>query len=121
MGAVPTLVEPAHGVLLLVGREDFTPPGSFGGATCTATHDCVAVGVAEPASGPTSVDLDPAASTAGLVELGGFRVETEGLLSVRSVYNREYDAVGTTPGSVVVTLWGDDPEAPARLVVRLTA
>lgn len=115
-----TLIDPAHGVLLLVGREDFTPPTSFGGGTCTASHDCVAVAVAAGALGPTSVELSPEASLAGLTRLGAFVVETEGLLSVRSVYNKEYDAAGTSPGLSLLTLWGDDAETPALLVVRIS-
>ena len=33
------MVEPQHSVLLVVGREQFTPPSTFGGEACTATGD----------------------------------------------------------------------------------
>jgi len=47
------LVEPQHSVILVVGREQFTPPRTFGGDACTATHDCVAIGVRTVEDGPT--------------------------------------------------------------------
>lgn len=109
------VVEPAHCVLLLVGREDFTPPGSFGGATCVTTHDCLAIGVATQ----TSVEVAPEPATGSLVRLGEFRIESEGLLSLRSVYSREYDNIGVDPGLVLVTVWADDPDEPAELALQV--
>lgn len=109
------VVEPAHRVLFLVGREDFTPPGSFGGATCVSTHDCLAIGVASR----TSVEVAPDPDTASLVRVGEFRIESEGLLSLRSAYSREYDNVGVEPGSVRVTVWADDPDEPSELALQV--
>jgi hypothetical protein len=37
------VVEPQHSVVLVVGREQFTPPKSFGREACTATEDCVTI------------------------------------------------------------------------------
>ena len=74
------LVEPQHSVILVVGREQFTPPKTFGGEACTATHDCVAIGVRTVEDGPTDVTISPEAGTGALVRLGEFQVETEGLL-----------------------------------------
>ncbi len=109
------LVEPAHRVLLLVGREDVTPPGSFGGATCVSTRDCLAIGVAPR----TEVEVAPAPGTASLVRLGEFRIESEGLLSLRSAYSREYDTIGVEPGLVLVTVWADDPDEPSALALQV--
>ena len=92
-------------MILVVGREQFTPPKTLAGA-CTATHDCVAIGVRTVEEGPTDVTISPEARTEALVRLGEFQVETEGLLSVRSVYNKEYDAMGVPPGLARVTIWG---------------
>ena len=97
-GPMSPLVEPQHSVILVVGREQFTPPKTFGGEACTATHDCVAIGVRTVEDGPTDVTISPEGGTGVLVRLGEFQVETEGLLSVRSVYNKEYDAMGVPPG-----------------------
>ena len=113
------LVEPQHSVILVVGREQFTPPKTFGGETCTATRDCVAIGVRTVEDGPTEVTISPEAATGGLVRLDEFQVETEGLLSVRSVYNREYDAMGVPPGLALVTIWGNLDTEPSEVLVQV--
>ncbi len=113
-------VEPQHSVILVVGREQFTPPSTFGGGACTATHDCVAVGVRSVDDGPTEVTITPEAGRDDLVNLGEFQVETEGLLSVRSVYNKDYDAMGVPPGHALVTIWGNADAEPSEVVVQVT-
>jgi hypothetical protein len=115
------LVEPQHSVVLVVGREQFTPPTTFGGDACTATHDCVAIGVRTVEDGPTDVTISPEAAAGRLVRLGDFQVETEGLLSVRSVYNKEYDAMGVPPGLACVTIWGDTGSEPSEVRVQVAA
>lgn len=103
-------------VFLLVGREDFTPPRSFAGGTCVATHDCLAVAVTTSQEGPTDVGFasDPGGSS-GLVELGRFSLESEGLLSLRDVYNRELESAGVGAGLVEVTVLGDRREDPGTV------
>ena len=113
------LVEPQHSVLLVVGREQFTPPSTFGGEACTSTRDCVAVGVRSVEDGPTDVTITPEPGRDDLVNLGEFEVETEGLLSVRSVYNREYDAMGVPPGLARLTVWGNADTEPSEVVVQV--
>ena len=103
----------------MVGREQFTPPSTFGGETCTATRDCVAVGVRSVDDGPVDVTITPEAGGDGLVNLGEFQVETEGLLSVRSVYNKEYDAMGVPPGLAHVTIWGNADTEPSEVLVHV--
>ena len=113
--AMSPMIQPPNSVLLLVGREEFTPPDTFAGRTCVATHDCVAVGVLSEADGPTSVTLTPAADTAHLAMIGEFTIESEGLLSLRDVYSREYDAMGVEVGRVHVTVWADDVSEPGEV------
>ena len=115
------LVEPQHSVVLVVGREQFTPPRTFGGEACTATPDCVAIGVRSVDDGPTQVTISPEPATGDLVMLGEFKLETEGLLSVRSVYNREYDAMGVPPGLAQVTIWGNADTEPSEVLVQVAA
>jgi hypothetical protein len=115
---VSVSVEPPSSLLLLVGREDFEVPTSFGGMSVVATRDCVAVGVRQ--DGPTTVRVigDPAEAP-GLLELGEFVIESEGTLSVRDVWSREHLAAGVEPGAVRVSVLGDHDE-PGELafVVR---
>ena len=115
---VAPVVEPPNSVLLVVGREEFTPPSTFGGQTCAATHDCVAIGVVSADDAATSVEF-AAAAREDLQRLGGFTLETEGMLSLRDVYNREYDAAGVTPGSVLLTVWGNDAQEPSEIVLEV--
>ena len=119
-GPVTPAVEPQHSVLLVVGREQFTPPTTFGGEVVTSSRDCVAIGVRSIDDGPVEVTISPEAPTGHLVDLGQFEVETEGLLSVRSVYNREYDAMGVPPGLARVTVWGNDDSAPSEVLVQVS-
>jgi hypothetical protein len=112
-----TLIETRNDVLLLVGREDFSPPRSFGGAVAVATHDCVAFAVGE---GPVTVELTPVAAP-GLQDLGEFVIEAEGLLSLRDVWNKEYDAAGVTPGLTRISVRGDDATAPTHVSLTFTA
>ena len=63
-------VEPQHSVILVVGREQFTPPKSFGGEACTATHDCVAIGVRTVEDGPTDVTISREGGTRGARPVG---------------------------------------------------
>lgn len=110
------VVEVPSSVLLLVGREDFTPPRSFAGGTCVATHDCLAVGVTTPQDGPTDVGFAAGpGGLSGLVELGRFSLESEGLLSLRDVYNRELESAGVGAGLVEVTVLGDDRDEPSTV------
>jgi hypothetical protein len=101
-------------VLLLVGREQFTPPRSFEGAACAATADCIAVGVLSVDDGPTLASFAQATDpTLGM--LGAFTIESEGLLSLRDVYSREYDSIGVDAGAVRVTVLGNDSSAPSEV------
>ena len=88
-------IRPPHSIVLLVGREDFTAPTSFDGAVSTATVDCVAVAAQSPVDGPTEVSVVPAARD-GLVDLGTFTIESEGLVSVRDLTFREHDAMASS-------------------------
>lgn len=47
--------------MLLVGRQDYATPTSFGGATSIATVDCIAVATLSPVDGPTVVSVAPSA------------------------------------------------------------
>lgn len=113
------VIAPPHSVLLLVGREEYTPPGTFGGAIAVARLDCVAVGVLSADDGPTTVHLVPEADPAGLIRLGEFVIETEGLVSLRDVYGREYETVGTEPGRCHVSVWGNDVSEPDKVVFEI--
>jgi len=103
-------------VVLLVGREEFSPPSSFNGQTCVATSDCLAIGVADS---PTTVSLGPSPGSGGLTVLARHVIETEGLLSLRDVYSREYDNMGSPAGQALVTVWGNDPTEPSELVIQV--
>ena len=114
-------IRPSYPVVLLVGREDFTPPSSFGDANVAATHDCLAVGLPAARDRSTQVQVVPSTETAvverlDLDHLGDFEVETEGQLSVRDVHGREYDAMGVEPGTHRVTVLGSDPSEPDDVV-----
>lgn len=110
-------VEPPQSVLLLVGREDFTPPTTFGGKACAATADCLAIAVVSGA--PVLVSLGPVGDTGHLVRLDEFDLESEGHLSLRDVYSREYETVGVEPGLSTVTLWANDADEPSELVLTV--
>jgi hypothetical protein len=103
-------------VLLLVGREDFTPPRTFAGGACVATHDCLAVAVGDGPDGRPDVAFafEPGGSS-GLVELGRLSLESEGLLSLRDVYDREHESAGVGAGLVEVTVLGDHCDEPSRV------
>ena len=114
-------IRPSYPVVLLVGREDFTPPGSFAGANVAATHDCLAVGLRATTAGPVQVQVVPSTESAvvdrpDLDHLGDFEVESEGHLCVRDVHGREYDAMGVDPGTHRVTVLGTDPAEPDDVV-----
>ena len=102
--------------MLLVGREDYTAPTSFGDATCTATTDCVAVATLSPVDGPTLVSVAPTADRPGLVSLGDFTIESEGQVSVRDVFHRDHDAMGVDAGYVEVRVLANDAVAPDEVV-----
>jgi hypothetical protein len=106
-------------VLLVVGREEFTPPGSFGGRVCTATDDCVAIGVVSVDDAPTLAAFSAEVTRDDLLQLGRFTLETEGMLSLRDIYNREYEAVGVDPGGVLLTVWGNDDREPSELLLEI--
>jgi hypothetical protein len=109
-------IRPPHSILLLVGREDYTAPASFAGATCIATTDCIAVATLSPVDGPTSVSVAPSADQPGLVTLGEYTIESEGLVSVRDVFHREHDALGVEAGYVEVRVLANDALAPDEVV-----
>ena len=108
-----TLIETRNDVLLLVGREDFSPPRSFGGA---ARRGHARLRRLRGRRGPGHRRAHPGRRVrpAGL---GEFVIEAEGLLSLRDVWNKEYDAAGVTPGLTRVTVHGDDDTAPTRVAL----
>lgn len=110
------VIEPPNSVLLLVGREEFTPPDSFAGRACVATTDCIAVGVLSVDDGPTTAELAQEPQSAHLARLGEFTIESEGHLSLRDVYNREYEAMGVEPGAVRVAVLADDVSEPSEVI-----
>lgn len=106
------MIEPPNSVILLVGREAFTPPKSFGDATVVATQDCVAVSVLYVNDGPTTVSLGFEPDESRCSRIGEFLIESEGMISVRDVHNREYEALGIEPGMCSVTVWANDDAEP---------
>ena len=112
-------IEPPNSVILLVSREEFTPPASFGSETAVATIDCVAVGVLSAEVGPTSVALAPVVESSGRIQLGEFVLQTEGHVSVRDVYNREYETIGVEPGWCSVIVWGNRYDEPSDVVFEV--
>ena len=117
--ALVVLIEPANSVILVVGREEFTVPTTFAEQIAAATTDCIAVGVRSVDDGPTTVTLVPNATGTALMRLGSFTIETEGHVSVRDVYNREYTALGVDAGPCLVTVWGNDRDEPDELIVEV--
>ena len=115
---MPQDVEPPHSLLVVVGREEFTPPTAFGGSACAATDDCIVIAVHPSQDGPTSLAMavDP---PTGLTELGTFRLQSEGLVGVRDANFREYDAVGVDSGWATVTVWGNTVDQPSEIVVQV--
>ncbi len=109
------MIEPPNSVLLLVGREEFTPPSTFAGAACASTADCIAVGVLSVTDGPTRVSFSQATDPS-LVILGAFTIESEGHLSLRDIHSQEYDSIGVDAGSVRVTVLGNDLNEPDEVV-----
>jgi hypothetical protein len=109
-------IRPPHSIVLLVGREDYTAPTSFDGATAIATTDCIAVATLSPVDGPTSVSVAPSADQPGLVTLGEYTIESEGLVSVRDVFHREHDAMGVEAGYVEVRVLANDAHEPDEVV-----
>jgi hypothetical protein len=112
---VSPVIEPPNSVLLLVGREEFTPPQTFAGTACVATSDCIAVGVLSVDDGPTLASLTHATGASELLILGEFWIESEGQVSIRDVYNREYDCLGVDAGSVCVTVMANDESEPSEV------
>lgn len=115
------LIEPPSSVLLVVGREHFTPPSSFDGMACASTTDCVAISVVSVVDAPTLAGFALDVARDDLRELGQFTLETEGMLSIRDVYNREYETVGVEPGGVNLTVWGNDEHEPSEIVLEVRA
>jgi hypothetical protein len=114
-------IRPSYPVVLLVGREDFTPPRSFGDANVAATRDCLAVGLRDTSIAAVQVQVVPSTESAvvdrlDLEHLGDFDVESEGQLAVRDVHGREYDAIGVEVGTHRVTVLGTDPSEPDDVV-----
>ena len=109
-------IRPPHSIVLLVGREDYTAPTSFGDATSIATTDCIAVATLSPVDGPTSVSVAPSSDHSGLVTLGEYTIESDGLVSVRDIFHREHDALGVEAGYVEVRVLANDAVEPDEVV-----
>jgi hypothetical protein len=116
-----TLIGPSNSLILLVGREEFTPPATLAESIAAATEDCVAVGVRTVDDGPTTVALVPKADASGQMRLGDFAIETDGRASVRDAYNREYVAIAPEPGRCFVTVWGNDTSEPDQVIFEVSA
>ena|SRR5689334_9410864 len=113
------MIEPPNSVVLVVGREEFTPPSTFEGQTCVATGDCIAISVINVYDAPTMVTLSTSPDTSHLLKLGEFVLETEGFISVRDVYNQEHQAAGVPPGVTHVTVWGSHETEPHEVALQI--
>lgn len=109
------MIEPPNSVVLLVGREQFSPPATFEGQPCVATHDCIAVGVINVFDAPTLVTLDTTPATDNMIVLGEFALETDGTVSIRDVYNREISSLDVAAGSLQVIVWANDEREPCEV------
>ncbi len=109
-------IRPPHSIVLLVGREDYSAPTSFGGSPCVATDDCIAVATLSPVDGATTVSVAPSVGERPLLTLGEFTIESEGQVSVRDVFHREHDAMGVEPGYVHVRVVADSANEPDEVV-----
>jgi hypothetical protein len=74
------------------------------------------VATLSPVDGPTSVSVVPSTDQPGLVSLGEYTIESEGLVSVRDVFHREHDAMGVEAGYVEVRVLANDALAPNEVV-----
>ncbi len=110
-------IEPPNSVILVVAREDFSPPSTFAGRTCAATSDCIAIGVRSVDDGATVVSFAAPGQRPDLMPLGEFVVISEGNLSVRSIYNREHLTAGVEVGAVTVEVLGNDAAEPDEVVL----
>jgi hypothetical protein len=63
--------------------------------------------------------LGPDGDTTDLIRLGDFELETQGQLSLRDVYNREYEAIAHEPGLARITVWGNDYREPCEIVFEV--
>jgi hypothetical protein len=113
------MVEPPNSVLLLVGRDEFTPPTALAGQPCAATTDCLAVGVVNVDDAPTLVSRGKERGAPELIRLGDFELVCDGKLSLRDVYNREYEAMVIEPGLVRLSVWGNDDMEPCEVVFQV--
>ena len=118
---VTVSVQPPNSVVLVVGREEFTLPTSFDGATAVGTTDCIALGVRSADDGPTSITVTVGNDPESMQLIGEFELKCEGLLFVRDVYSRELLTVGVEPGISRVAIWGNDPNEPDQVVVVLSS
>lgn len=85
-----------------------------------ATSDCVAIAVISVDDAATLVGFTASPDRNDLMMLGTFHIETEGQMSVRDIYNREYDAVGVPPGVSLVTVWGNDSVEPSEIEFQIS-
>jgi hypothetical protein len=65
--------------------------------------------------GPTLASIALVKDAPGLMRLGEFSIESEGQLSLRDVYNREYDACSVDVGLVHVTVLANDVSEPSEV------
>ncbi len=63
--------------------------------------------------------LGPSPASGELTVLAQHVIETEGLVSLRDVYSREYETMGSPAGHALVTVWGNDPAEPSELVIQV--
>jgi hypothetical protein len=112
------IIEPANSVVLVVGRDQYTPPRSLDGEACSATDDCIAVGVVSVDDRPTHVRFGDASTIESLLMLGRFPIPSDGTISIRDIHGREYLNIETRPGVTSVTIWGNDTSEPSQIVVQ---
>lgn len=113
LGRIPVvspLVRPANSVILVAGRESYTPPESLNGQPCAATADCIAIGVVSADDDATDVSFSP--DGAAEVPLGDFQIDTDGQLSVRDIYGEVFDVAEVKAPRVRVTVAGNDGSEP---------
>ena len=122
MGPIPDslMVEPPNSVILIVGRDEFTPPLNIGPDGSAATEDCVAVATVSVQDAQTRIGLGTNPQTDEYAILCEYLLRTDGVVSIRNVLNEVYLSHKTPGPRARVRVWVDTLDGePLEISVQI--
>jgi hypothetical protein len=112
------MIEPPNSLILIVGRDEFTPPTQIT-RPITTTLDCLVIGTINVQDAPTLISIGTDPDIDDLEYLDEISIESDGEISVRDIYNNVHASVTVQPGVISIAIWTSGIPEPREIACKI--